>query len=251
MNYTNTKLSRKSAAQNFKNHIAENVYPGRGIVIGRNQKNSWMVIYWIMGRSSNSRNRIFRHENGILHTKAADPSLVEDPSLIIYNAMRDVDDCVVVTNGSQTDTICKCFMQGESFYDSLHKEKHEPDAPNFTPRISGMIEQKKLSVTLSKISKSDFSDEHSVYHFYCYNEIKSGVGFCLTTYMGDGNPLPSFKGDPILLPLEGDAEQIAEKYWEVLNQDNRISLAVRELTVSGKDSLKIINRFDSRDGEKI
>jgi hypothetical protein len=104
---------------------------------------------------------------------------------------------------------------------------------------------------LAKISKSDFSDEHSVYHFYCYNEIKLGVGFCLTTYMGDGNPLPSFKGDPILLPLEGDAEQIAEKYWEALNQDNRISLAVRELTFSGKDSLKIINRFDSRDGEKI
>lgn len=106
-------------------------------------------------------------------------------------------------------------------------------------------------MTLAKISKSDFSVEQSVYHYYRYNEIGAGVGFCLTTYMGDGNPLPSFKGDPILLPLEGDAEQIAEKYWEALNQDNRISLAVRELTVSGKDSLKIINRFDARDGEKI
>ena len=251
LNFTNTELTRETAGQNFKNHLAENVYPGRGIVIGRNHENSWIVIYWIMGRSSNSRNRFFRHENGILLTEVADPSLVEDPALIIYNAMRDVDDCVVVTNGSQTDTICEGFIQGESFYDSLHKEKHEPDAPNFTLRISGMIEQKKSSVTLAKISKSDFSDEHSVYHFYCYNEIKSGVGFCLTTYMGDGNPLPSFKGDPILLPLEGDAEQIAEKYWEALNQDNRISLAVRELNFSGKDSLKIINRFDSRDGEKF
>ena len=168
-----------------------------------------------------------------------------------YNTMRDVDDCLVVTNGSQTDTICEGFIQGESFYDSLHKEKHEPDAPNFTPRISGMIEQKKSSVTLAKISKSDFSAEQSVYHFYHFNEIGAGFGYCLTTYMGDGNPLPPFNGDPILLPLEGDAVQIAKKYWEALNQDNRISLAVRELTVSGKDSLKIINRFDARDGEKI
>ena len=115
LNYTNTELTRETAGQNFKNHIAENVYPGRGIVIGRNHENSWIVIYWIMGRSSNSRNRIFRHENGILLTEAADPSLVEDPALIIYNAMRDVDDCVVVTNGSQTDTICEGFLQGESF----------------------------------------------------------------------------------------------------------------------------------------
>ena len=245
LNFTNTELTRETAGQNFKYHIAGNVYPGRGIVIGRNQKNSWIVIYWIMGRSSNSRNRIFRHENGILHTEAADPSLVEDPSLIIYNAVRDVDDCVVVTNGSQTDTICEGFMQGESFYDSLHKEKHEPDAPNFTPRISGMIEQKKSSVTLAKISKSDFSDEHSVYHFYCYNEIGAGFGYCLTTYKGEGNPLPSFQGAPILLPLEGNAEQIVDIYWKALDQDNRISLAVRELTVSGKDSMKITNRFDS------
>ena len=203
------------------------------------------------GAQLKQQESFFRHENGILLTEAADPSLVEDPSLIIYNAMRDVDDCVVVTNGSQTDTICEGFIQGESFYDSLYTEKHEPDAPNFTPRISGLIEQKKSSMTLAKISKCDFSAEQSVYHFYRYNEIGAGFGYCLTTYMGDGNPLPSFKGDPILLPLEGDAEQIAEKYWEALNQDNRISLAVRELNVSVKDSLKIINRFDARDGEKI
>jgi len=251
LNYTNTELTRETAGQNFKNHIAENVYPGRGIVIGRNHENSWIVIYWIMGRSSNSRNRIFRHENGILLTEAADPSLVEDPALIIYNAMRDVDDCVVVTNGSQTDTICEGLKQSESFYSSLHTEKHEPDAPNFTPRISGLIEQKKSSMTLAKISKCDFSAEQSVYHFYRYNEIGAGFGYCLTTYMGDGNPLPPFNGDPILLPLEGDAEQIADIYWRALNQDNRISLAVRELNVSGKDSLKIINRFYARDGEKI
>ena len=243
LNCTNTELTRETAGQNFKNHLAENVYPGRGIVIGRNHEDSGIVIYWIMGRSSNSRNRIFRHENGILLTEAADPSLVEDPSLIIYNAMRDVDDCVVVTNGSQTDTICEGLKQGESFYSSLHTEKHEPDVPNFTPRISGMIEQKISSVTLAKISKSDFSDEQSVYHFYRYNYIAPGYGYCVTTYMRDGNPLPAFEGDPLLLTLEGDAEQIANSYWQKLNPDNRISLFVRELKKSGEDRLKIINRF--------
>ena len=106
-------------------------------------------------------------------------------------------------------------------------------------------------MTLVKISKSDFSAEQSIYHFYRYNEIGAGFGYCLTTYMGEGEPLPSFKGDPILLPLEGNAEQIVDIYWKAMKQDNRNSLAVRELTVSGKDSLKIINRFDARDGEKI
>ena len=108
------------AEKNFKQHIAENVYPGRGIVLGRNEENSWNVIYWIMGRSSNSRNRIFTHENGILSTEAADPKLLEDPSLIIYNVMRDVDRWIVVSNGSHTDTICDGLKKGESFYTSLH-----------------------------------------------------------------------------------------------------------------------------------
>ena len=243
MNYTNTNLHKELAGRNFTNHIAENVYPGRGIVIGRNHENSWIVIYWIMGRSSNSRNRIFRNENGILRTEAANPSLVEDPTLIIYNAMRDVDNRIVVSNGSQTDTICEGLMQGESFCTSLHTEKHEPDAPNYTPRISGFIELKESSMALAKISKSDFSAEHSEHHYYRYCKIPPGYGYCLTTYMGDGNPLPSFHGDPIMLPLVGNAEEIADIYWQGLNTDNRISLAARELGKSGKDRLKIVNRF--------
>ena len=212
-------------------------------MIGRNHENSWIVIYWIMGRSSNSRNRILRHENGILRTEAADPTLVEDPELIIYNAMRDVENRIVVSNGSQTDTICEGLMQGASIYTSMYTERHEPDAPNYTPRISGFFERKKSSMILVKISKSDLSVEYSEHHFYRYSEIPPGYGYCLTTYMGDGNPLPSFHGDPIMLPLEGDAEQIADIYWQGLNADNRISLAARELEKSGKDRLKIINRF--------
>ena len=243
MNSTNTDLNKELAERNLTQHIAENVYPGRGIVIGRNEENSWIVIYWIMGRSSNSRNRIFTHVNGILRTEAADPSLLEDPSLIIYNVMRDVDERIVVTNGSHTDTICDGLAQDESFYTALYSEKHEPDAPNYTTRISGMIEQSASSMSLSRITKSDFSVEQSAHFYYHYNEILPGYGYCLTTYMGDGNPLPAFEGDPILVPLEGDAERIANFYWQKLNQDNRISLFVRELESSGENRLKIINRF--------
>ncbi len=243
MNFTNIDLTKKLAEKKLKQHIAENVYPGRGIVLGRNEENSWIVIYWIMGRSSNSRNRIFKHENGILRTEAADPTLIEDPSLIIYNVMRDVDQRIVVTNGSHTDTICDGLAQDESFYTSLHSKKHEPDAPNYTTRISGIIEPSDSSLTLSRITKSDFSVEQSAHFYYRYNEILPGFGYCLTTYMGDGNPLPAFEGDPIVLPLEGNAEEIANSYWQKLDPDNRISLFVRELKKSGEDRLKIINRF--------
>ena len=242
LSFTNFELIKKHAARNFSRHISENVYPGRGIVLGRNHENSWIVIYWIMGRSSNSRNRIFTHETGILRTEAADSSMVEDPSLIIYNAMRDLDDYIVVSNGKHTDTICKGLEDGKSFYTALNSEKHEPDPPNYTPRISGIIQREERSMTLSIISKSVFSDEQSEHRFYRCTDILSGYGYCLTTYMRDGNPLPSFKGDPLMLPLQGNAEQIASFYWQELNQDNLISLAVRELTQPGEDRLKIINR---------
>ena len=212
-------------------------------MLGRNQENSWIVIYWIMGRSSNSRNRIFTHENGILRTEAADPSLLKDPSLIIYNVMRDVDERIVVTNGSQTDTICDGLGYDKSFYTSLHSEKHEPDAPNYTTRISGMIEPSTSSMALSRITKSDFSAKHTSHSYYRYNEIPPGYGYCVTTYMGDGNPLPAFEGDPLILPLGGDFEEISKNYWQMLNPDNRISLFVRELDSSGEDRIKIINRF--------
>ena len=242
LSFTNIELIKELTARNFSSHISENAYPGRGIVLGRNNENSWIGIYWIMGRSSNSRNRIFIQKNGILRTEAADSSMVEDPSLIIYNAMRDLDECIVVSNGKHTDTICKGLEDGKSFYTAFNSEKHEPDPPNYTPRISGIIQLEEGSMALSIISKSDFSVEQSEYRFCRYTDISPGYGYCLTTYMGDGNQLTSFKGDPLLLPLKGNAEKIANFYWQELNQDNRISLAVRELTHTGEDRLKIINR---------
>ena len=125
MSFTNIELIKELAARNFSRHISENAYPGRGIVLGRNRENSWIVIYWLMGRSSNSRNRIFTHENGILRTEAVDPSIVEDPSLIIYNANRDLGDYIVISNGNYTDTICKGLEKGKSYYTALHSEKRE------------------------------------------------------------------------------------------------------------------------------
>jgi len=242
LSFTNIELIKELAARNISRHISENAYPGRGIVLGRNRENSWIVVYWIMGRSLNSRNRIFTHENGILRTKAADSSMVEDPSLIIYNAMRDHDDYIVVSNGKHTDTICKGLENGKSFYTTLNSEKHEPDPPNYTPRISGIIQREEGAMALSIIRKSDFSVEQSEHRFYRCTDIAPGYGYCLTTYLGDGNPLQTFKGDPLMLPLQGNAEQIANFYWQELNQDNRISLAVRELPKTGADQLKIINR---------
>ncbi len=195
-----------------------------------------------MGRSSNSRNRIFTHKKAILQTQAADCSIVEDSSLIIYNAMRDLDNCIVVSNGKQTDTICDELEDGKSFYTALRSEKHEPDHPNYTPRISGIIKRLEGSMSLSIISKSDFSVEHSEFRLYSYTDIAPGYGYCITTYMSDSNPLLSFKGNPLIVPLQGNAEQIANYYWLGLNQDNRISLAVREISQTGEDRLKIINR---------
>ena len=235
-------MIKELATRNFSRHISENDYPGRGIVLGRNHENSWIMIFWLMGRSSNSRNRIITHEKGILRTEVADHSLVEDPSLIIYNAMSDLDDYIVVSNGKHTDTICKGLEDGKSFCKSLNSEKHEPDAPNCTPRISGIIQREDGAMSLSIITKSDFSDEQSEHCFYRFTDIVPGYGYCLTAYMADGNPLPSFKGGPLMLPLQGNAEQIVNYYWQELNQDNRISLAVRELTQTGEDQLKIINR---------
>ena len=242
MSFTNFELIKHLAEQNFSKHISENVYPGRGIVLGRNRESSWVVIYWIMGRSSNSRNRIFTYEKGTLRTEVADLSKAKDTSLTIYNAMRDLGDCIVVSNGKHTDIICKGIEDTKSFYTSLSSEKHESDAPNYTSRISGIIQRKEESISLSRISKSDFSNLQSEYRFYRYVDIVPGYGYCLTTYMSDGTPLPHFKMDPLILPLQGNVEQIANYYWQELNQDNRISLAVRELTKSGEDRLKIINR---------
>ncbi len=217
-------------------HLTNNTYPGRGIVIGRNHEGSWIVIYWIMGRSDNSRNRVFKYKDYILSTEAANPTLVEDPTLIIYNAMRGIGHNIIVSNGSQTDIIYNKLMLGSSFLTSLENVKYEPDAPNYTPRISGYLDKNIKSINFSIIKRNHTGDiDH---HFYCYSNVALGYGYCITTYTGDGDPLPSFQGEPIIVPLEGDITQITNTYWNELDSNNRISIMGRE-----DDDVMIINRY--------
>jgi IMP cyclohydrolase len=236
-------MPEKTAQANLHERLASNPYPGRGLVIGRNEQGRWLQVYWIMGRSANSRNRLFVYEDGILRTEAADPAKVADPSLIIYNAMRQAAGCFIATNGAQTDGIYENLRHGRSFTVALAAWQHEPDAPNYTPRISCLLDQPSGEAWLSVVKATPFSPEHSEHHFFRYIHLASGFGYAVTTYQGDGDPLPSFEGAPYLVPLRGDAAAVAARYWDVLDRDNRISLAVRQVDPrTGEVVVEIINK---------
>eukprot|EP00002_Diphylleia_rotans_P015350 TRINITY_DN297_c0_g3_i1.p2 TRINITY_DN297_c0_g3~~TRINITY_DN297_c0_g3_i1.p2 ORF type:complete len:246 (-),score=66.27 TRINITY_DN297_c0_g3_i1:250-987(-) len=241
-----------TAAENFASHVKANVYPGRGIIVGKNTAGQWIQVYWIMGRSENSRNRVFVVDaaTNTVKTQAADPSKVKDPSLIIYNALRNSGDRFIVTNGDQTDTIFEGLEKGLTFEDSLMSRTHEPDAPNFTPRISAVIDvsaDAKAAVAISMVRKSPFSDTESEYRSFRYNTIANGFGYGITTYKHDAAVLPSFDGAPILLPLEGSAEEIAQTYFAALNEDNKISLVVRVIDTAtpANNTFVVLNKFAS------
>lgn len=237
-------MSAVLAVENVRKRIEENPYPGRGIVLGRSEDGAWIQVYWIMGRSDNSRNRIFVCEDGVVRTEAADSSKVEDPSLIIYNAMRTSGGRFVVSNGVQTDAIWAAFEAGRDFADSLNDWHHEPDAPNFTPRISGCTDIDEQVLWLSILKKSPFSEKASERHFFRFDEVEAGMGYAITTYRSDGDPLPSFEGAPYLLSLPGNADEIATYFWSKLNGDNKISLVVRRIEpTSGEVQLVVENRY--------
>lgn len=226
-------------------------YPGRGIVIGRSEDGKKAVAaYWTMGRSAGSRNRIFvkDQENGseVVRTKAFDETLIAgDPSLIIYAAVRQLGKKTIVTNGDQTDTIFEGLQKGLTFEQSLRSRKYEHDGPNWTPRISSIIdiEGGKLNYTLS-ILKSDDGDENcTLRQTFDYEAPFAGEGRYIHTYEGDGNPLPSFKGEPVKVSIEGDLETFANKLWKSLNADNKVSLFVRFIDIAtGSYEEKIINK---------
>ena len=226
--------------------LGRNPYPGRGIILGVDQTGSAAVqVYWIMGRSANSRNRVFMGEGGRLWTEAADPSLVKDPSLIIYTAMDEVKGHYVVTNGDQTDTITEAIKDNRDFEWALMTRQYEPDAPNFTPRISGLtlLADGHAMGELAVLKHSE-AGESCNRNFFTYEQLPRGLGYCVTTYQGDGDPLPSFAGEPYLLPLAGDASQIAQSLWDRLNAEKRVSLAVKWIDLaSGRSSLSIINQY--------
>ena len=226
--------------------LAENAYPGRGIVIGRSKdKAKAVTAYFIMGRSSNSRNRIFAVDGEGIRTEAFDPSKLEDPSLIIYAPVRVSEHRTIVTNGDQTDTIYELMDKQQTFEQALRTREFEPDAPNYTPRISGImhLENGRYNYAMS-ILKSNNGDPSACNRYtYAYENPAAGEGHFIHTYMSDGNPLPSFEGEPKLIGIEGDIDSFTKMVWENLNEENKVSLFVRFIEIeSGKYETRIINK---------
>ena len=225
--------------------LRTNAYPGRGIVLGRSADNRCgIAAYFIMGRSENSRNRIFSLTGDGIRTEAHDPSKMVDPSLIIYHPVRQVGSDLVVTNGDQTDTIRDFLVEGKTFEAALQTREFEPDAPNYTPRISGqMAADGSFRLSILKSADGDPSCCHR--YLYAYDHPLAGEGRFIHTYMGDGDPLPSFEGEPERVVLDAsDAETLADRMWEALNEENKVSLFVRYVNLTdGSIQQAIRNKF--------
>ena len=230
---------------NLTHLLESNAYPGRGIVLGRTADNQHAVAaYFIMGRSENSRNRVFTETEDGIRTEAYDPSKMVDPSLIIYHPVRKVGDDLVVTNGDQTDTIRDFLVEGKSFGQSLHTREFEPDGPTYTPRISGIIAADG-SFKLSILKSADGDPSCCHRFFYTYDKPLAGEARFIHTYMGDGTPLPSFEGEPKRVVLDApDAETLADQIWNALNPDNKVSLFVRYINLADGSCQQVIkNKF--------
>lgn len=235
----------------LKDELTQNSYPGRGIVAGLSADGKYAVsAYWTMGRSAGSRNRVFvkEEENGteVIRTKAFDPTLIAgDPSLIIYAAVRTLGAKTIVTNGDQTDTIFDGLKAGQTFEQSLRSRKYEHDAPNYTPRISSLldVEGGKYNYAIS-ILKSDMGNPDNTLRFtFTYDAPQKGKGHFIHTYMGDGNPLPSYEGEPTPVAIEGDIDTFTNNIWSWLNEDNKVSLFVRFINIeNGKVEERILNK---------
>ena len=225
--------------------IGSNKYPGRGIVVGTSEDGkSAVCAYFIMGRSENSRNRVFKErENGEIYTEAFDPSKCEDPLLIIYNATRNCPNALAVTNGDQTDTIYEHIAAGGSFESALRTREFEPDAPNYTPRISAILNfEGGYSYKMSILKCGDGKGGVCNRYFYEYDKV-AGKGHFIHTYEHDGNPLPSFAGEPREAKIGNDIDAFACEIWNALDADNKISLYVRYTDIeTGKYVSKIINK---------
>ena len=224
-----------------------NLYPGRGIVIGRSLDDKKAVIaYFIMGRSENSRNRVFVETEDGIKTQAHDPAKLTDPSLVIYNPVRRLaigaDVFHIVTNGDQTDTLREYLSEGKTYLEALLTREFEPDAPNYTPRISGLLFPCG-SYMLSILKTLDSSANSCLRHFFTFDARQPGAGHFIHTYAGDGDPLPSFEGEPICVAIDCDYSEFADKIWESLDDDNKVSLYACEIDLdTGEQNSKIINK---------
>lgn len=226
--------------------LKKNAYPGRGIVIGKSPDGKYAVTaYFIMGRSSNSRNRVFVEDGEGIRTQAFDPSKLEDPSLIIYAPVRVLGNKTIVTNGDQTDTIYDGMDRQLTFEQSLRCREFEPDGPNYTPRISGImhIEGGRYNYAMSILKSSNGNPDACNRYTFAYESPVAGEGHFIHTYMHDGNPLPSFEGEPKWVKIEGDIDSFGNMLWENLNEDNKVSLFVRYIDIeTGKYESRIYNK---------
>lgn len=226
--------------------LRENAYPGRGIILGKTPDGKNAVIaYFIMGRSVNSRNRVFEATADGIRTKAFDESKLSDPHLIIYSPVRVLGNKTIVTNGDQTDTIYDHMDRQETFEQSLRTREYEDDAPNYTPRISGIVHMEDDSFNYAmSILKSADGNPDSVHRFtFSYNNPLCGEGHFIHTYMGDGNPLPSFEGEPEKIATVDDIDAFTDMLWNSLNEDNKVSLFVRYINIETKQATdRIVNK---------
>ena len=226
--------------------LQSNAYPGRGIVIGKTPDGTKAVTaYFIMGRSENSRNRVFVEDGEGIRTQAFDPSKLSDPSLIIYAPVRVLGNKTIVTNGDQSDTIYELMDKQMTFEQSLRTREFEPDGPNYTPRISGIMHIKdgKYNYAMSILKSNNGNPDACNRYTFAYENPVAGEGHFIHTYKCDGNPLPSFEGEPKLVALEDDMDAFADKIWKSLNEDNKVSLFVRYIDIAtGKYESKIINK---------
>ena len=236
----------RSAAVHFSDHIQRNPYPGRGLVVGQAEDGSFLLVYWIMGRSDHSRNRRFTAHGTTLRTEPVDPGRVEDPSLIIYEAMLELPAVQLVGNGDQVRTLYNFVNQGDSVEQALGTREREPDAPNYTPRISGMLDFRgeRPELLLSVLKASVFDPRQTDRFTYRPALPPPGYGLGLTTYMKDGDPLPSFTGDPLVLPCAGRAADVRDRYFEALDANNRVAVAVKHVSPNGQcEALLVRNRY--------
>ena len=230
----------------IEQELKSNSYPGRGIILGKSPDGKKAVAaYFIMGRSENSRNRIFVEDGEGIRTQAFDPSKMTDPSLVIYAPVRVLGNKTIVTNGDQTDTIYEGMDKQLTFEQSLRSREFEPDAPNYTPRISGImhIENGTYNYAMSILKSNNGSPDGCCRYTFAYESPAAGEGHFVHTYMEDGDPLPSFEGEPKLIGVADDMDEFAQMLWNSLNEDNKVSLFVRYIDIeTGNYETKIINK---------
>lgn len=230
----------------IEKELKENSYPGRGIIIGRSADGSKAVTaYFIMGRSENSRNRVFVEDGEGIRTQAFDPAKLTDPSLIIYAPVRVLGNKTIVTNGDQTDTIYEGMDRQMTFEQSLRSREFEPDGPNYTPRISGImhIEGGAYNYAMSILKSNNGCPDGCCRYTFAYENPAAGEGHFIHTYKCDGNPLPSFEGEPKLIAIPDRLDDFADILWENLNEDNKVSLFVRYIDIAtGNYETRIINK---------